>query len=167
MKSALTVQEVLSRLEMQAASLQKKTAFHREQEEHHRELRQRFAAEAEAAVQRLEQFRGAASVAVEHAAGATPPPEPLGPRPGTQRLIEAAIQAFGPAEPFGATKVLQEIERRHGPTLKRLPDPEHVSIALRRMGRNRRLHQIRRGKPHWEALYVREKPASETPEKGE
>lgn len=160
MKSALTVQEVLSRLEVQAASLQKKAAFHAEQEAHHRGLRERYAAEAEAALQRLEQFRGAAADAVEHAAApaSTEPPRPLGPRPGVQRLIEEAVQTFGPAEPFGATKVLQEIERRHGQALKRRPDPEHVSIALRRMGRSGRLYQVRRGKPHWEALYVRERP---------
>ena len=68
MKSALTVQEVLARLEAQAASLQKKAAFHTEQEAHHRALRERYTAEAEAALQRLEQFRGAAVDAVEHAA---------------------------------------------------------------------------------------------------
>lgn len=37
--------------------------------------------------------------------------------------------------------------------------PRQVALALRRQARRGLIHQVRRGKPHHEALYVRERPA--------
>jgi hypothetical protein len=83
-----------------------------------------------------------------------------GARPRVQRLVWEVIQAFAPGEPFGLSKVLQEIQRRHGAVLPTPPEPAHVSMALQRLAKGGWLLLVRRGRPHHEALYLRERPES-------
>jgi hypothetical protein len=161
MSTSLTVQEILARLERQVAHHQEQAAVHEERERYHREQREEHVARAAEAVQRLEAFRAAASPAMELASRPAPAPVkelPLqrGRRPPVQQMVAAAVRAFESSEPFGATKVLQEIRRRHGQELQKMPEPDHVSIALQRLAKEGRIHQLRRGRPHHEAMYSRE-----------
>jgi hypothetical protein len=166
MSTGMTVGDVLARLE-------KQVAYHREQEERWgreearcRELRERHAGEAEAAERSLAAFREISGPAVERASARLPvekedPGLELGPRPRLSRLVDLVVRTIEPTEPFGRSRVLRELERRFGSTFRKKPQPRHVSLVLQRMADAQRLYQIRAGRPHWEALYVREKPAAE------
>ena len=52
------------------------------------------------------------------------------------------------------------MNKHFGDRLRRPVDPGQISVVLRRLSRLGRIHQVRRGRPHWEALYVREAPGS-------
>lgn len=167
MISMLTVEDVVARLERQVAFHQEQAGFHGGQEAHHRDQREHHARQAEAFAGHLEAFRQAAMPAVEDLAGA-PVPVSLaaldalgtGARPRMQRLVWEVVQSFAPAEPFGLSKVLQELQRRHGALLPVPPEPGHVSMALQRLAKNGWILLVRRGRPYREALYRRESPES-------
>jgi hypothetical protein len=166
MSSSLSVKDVLGRMQKQLAFHQEQAAFHENQEAHHRGQREHHVEQTEELARHIESFREAAKPAVDLASQALPaspgaPKEGIldtGRRPPVQRLVRDVIQGFAPDERFGRSKVMQEIERRHGRNLRRPPEPNRVTIALRRLAKLGAIHQVRSGKPHWEALYVREKP---------
>jgi hypothetical protein len=170
MISTLTVEDVMARLERQVAYHREQAGFHGGQEAHHRDQREQHTRQAEAFAQHLQAFRAAAVPAVEDLTVA-PAPVSLpaldaldaGPRPRVQRLVWEVIQGFAPGEPFGVSKVLDEIGRRYGAILDVPPDPGHVSVALRRLARDGWILRVRRGRPRHEALYVREGEGSEGP----
>ena len=165
MSATMTVEDVVARLEMQVAHHQEQTGYHAGQEAHHRGQREHHARQAEAFAQHLQAFRTVAMPAVEDLAGA-PVPQPLpavdllddGARPRVRRLVTDVIQTFAPGEPFGLSKVLQVIERRHGAALRAPLVPGRVSVALQRLANDGWIVLVRRGRPHREALYQREMP---------
>jgi hypothetical protein len=161
----LTVHDVVSRLEEQQAFHTRQAELHRQQEAEHRSQGEYHAAMAKETAERLAVFREAAQPAM----ALVGPPVPAAPSveelelDGPVRLpglVQAVTRDFGPQEPFGVTRVLEELVERYGRALKRRPRRPHVAVALRRMAADGRLHQLRPGRPHREALYTREAPAA-------
>ena len=168
MKGNLSVDDIVSRLETQLAFHEERESFHAGQEAHHREQRGVHAAEAEGIRQSLESFRAAASSAAGLALRTAPPPR-AAPAPvvtrrlSVSRMALAVIEPMGRHEIFGTSKVAAEIGRKFGDRLREPVDPRMVSIALSRLARDRRIHRLRSGRPHHEAVYAREKPPKEQP----
>ena len=149
MSSKLSVDDVLSQLE-------KRAAFHREQEELHRE-------ELEKVLQSLEAFRAVAANAVDLAHLAQPAAmKPVAdeeelPPPGRlqiSHLLRRVILSPALPEPFGASAVAAEANRR---IRDRLPpvDRRTASDVLRRMLAEGAIRLAREGKAFHEALYTR------------
>ncbi|HEX6864801.1 MAG TPA: hypothetical protein VF414_18365 [Thermoanaerobaculia bacterium] len=167
MRTARSIAEVLESLEAQAAFHEERESFHAEQEEQHREQRNVHAARLQEIRRRLEAFRAAAQEALELAdetaiPAAVQEQADLGPasRPNLTRMIDLILASKRPGERFGPVTLCEEVNRRFADRLRRPFEPGQVSVALRRFDRLGRIHQVRRGRPHWEALYVREAPGS-------
>lgn len=154
--------EVLGRLDGQMAYHREREAFHAEQQGFHTQQRSQHLAELE----RLGRHREALAAAVSAAMTlAHPPASPgigthIGPsgKPMLARMVARIVADRPPTEPFGAAGVTGEIERRFQADLKKPVDPRLVSIELRRFVRRGQLYLARRGRPHAEALYVRQRP---------
>jgi hypothetical protein len=159
MKSNLSVGEVLLRLEAQIAELREKEAEHARQEEFHRGQRSQIGAELARITAYHEAFQAASEAAVKAAAQGKPVSRPedqdAGFKPKTSRLVTRVVETVDAGARFGAGWVTQEIDRRFGHQLRRRTDPRLVAIALRRMAERGTIQQVRKGRPHWEALYSR------------
>jgi hypothetical protein len=160
--SKLSVAEVLGSLEARAAFHREREAFHAAQEEQHRQERARHAAELETVLHNLEAFRTVSASAVELVQQASPPepaePPVRGPASGrlmVSRFIRAVVESRPEGEPFGASAVAAEANRRFGDRLKKPIDTRTASDVLRRMSKGRQIHLVRTGKAFSEALYAR------------
>lgn len=167
MKANRSIADVLESLEKQAALHEERESFHAGQEEHHREQRSRHAARLEEIRRRLEAFRAAAVEALDLAdepvvRAAAREEADLGPasRPRLGRMVDLIIESKGSGERFGPVTLCEELNRHFGDRLRRPADAGQISVVLRRLSRLGRIHKVRRGRPHWEALYVREAPGS-------
>jgi hypothetical protein len=159
--SKLSVAEVLGSLEARAAFHREREAFHAAQEEQHRQERARHAAELETVLHNLEAFRTVSASAVELVQQASPPepaePPVRGPASGrlmVSRFIRAVVEARPDGEPFGASAVTAEVNRRFGDRLKKPIGTRAASDVLRRMSNARQIHLVRPGKAFSEALYA-------------
>lgn len=167
-KTNRSIGEILASLEAQASSLREREAFHAGHEAYHREHRTAYAAELEEILRRLEAFRTAAAEAVDIAdrrPGAAPSVQSLQEdnvgspsRPKIHRMLEIVIADQGADEHFGPVGLTREVNRRFGQQLRRPVKAGHVSTALQRLERKGIIHLVRKGRPHSEALYVREAP---------
>lgn len=164
-KTNRSIDEVLASLEAQATFHREREAFHAEHEGSHRERRTVHAAELEEIRRRLAAFRSAAAEAVELAdrQGAEPavpglPQDDVGSRsrPRIHRMLESVIADKAADDRFGPVGLTGEVNRRFGPRLRRPVKAGQVSTALRRLERKGIIHLVRKGRPHWEALYARE-----------
>ena len=167
MKTSRSIADVLETLEAQAVFHQERESFHASKETHHREQRSGHAARLEAIRSRLEAFRTAAEEALDLAEEPAIPAAAkeeanLGPasRPNLTGMIKLILDSKRPGERFGPVTLCEEVNRQFADRLRRPFEPGQVSVALRRFSRLGRVHQVRRGRPHWEALYVREAPGS-------
>ena len=168
MSSKLSVAEVLGNLESRAAFHREREAFHAHQEEQHREERARHAAELEKVLHNLETFRAASTSAVElvqqpHASAVPVPAEPQVKAPASGRMmasrfIRSVVESREEGEPFGASAVTAEVNRRFGDRLRRPIETRMASDVLRRMNNARQIHLVRAGKAFSEALYARGGP---------
>ena len=172
METNRSIGEVLASLETQAAFHREREAFHAGHEEHHREQRSAHAAELEEINRRLDSFRSAAAEALDFAGRPAAPAaarslkeEDLGSasRPKLSRMVELVVRGKGAGERFGSVDLSAEVNQRFGERLRDRVKPGDVSGVLRRLERKGRIHLLRRGRPHWEALYVREAPEGEGP----
>jgi hypothetical protein len=159
----MTVEETLARLEAQIEHHRTQEAVHAAEEERHRAERARHAAALEDVTRRCTAFRAAADAVADLAGRLAPPcppdPEALPPRERTPtRLIARLLPELGPEESFGASRLTRDIDRRFGALLARPIQRRLVSIVLGRMARQGRIHRLRSGRPHWEALYARQRP---------
>ena len=160
-----SVVEILARLDGQIAYHREREAFHAQQEGFHREQRAAHAGELEM----LRMHREALGAAVAAAAALERRPRPSTPgvgehiassgRPKLARMVARVVAERSPTEPFGAAAVTREVQQRYQADLKKPIDPRLVSIELRRLVKRGLLHVARRGRPHAEALYVRQRPA--------
>lgn len=165
MKTNRSIADVLETLEAQAVFHQERESFHASQEAHHREQKSGHAARLEAIRSRLEAFRTAAVEALDLAEepvvdAAAREEVDLGPasRPRLGRMVDLILGSKGASERFGPVTLCAEVNKHFGDRLRRRVDPGQISVVLRRLSRMGRIHQVRRGRPHWEALYVREAP---------
>lgn len=165
MSEGRSIAEVLSSLEAQAAFHREREAFHAAEVALHEERRSVHAAELAEIARRLEQFRAAAGEALDFADRAVPVPVPVpeeadfGPasRPDVSRLVELMLQGKGARERFGPATLTKEINLRFRDRLRRPVSGGQISVLLRRLSEKGRIHLVRPGRPHWEALYVKEK----------
>ncbi|HSU84571.1 MAG TPA: hypothetical protein VLR69_19310 [Thermoanaerobaculia bacterium] len=172
MSAKLSVEEVLANLERRAAFHREQevlhaqqVVFHAQKEEQHREEQALHAAELQKVLQSLETFRAAAAGAVDLAQALPPAAQPaaaigetrLPPRNRKMvgRLIKLAAESPGLPEPFGPTDVAVEANRRFAGRLPEPVGPRTASDVLRRMLAEGELQLVREGKPFQEALYRR------------
>jgi len=165
MKSDRSIADVLEKLEAQAAFHQERESFHAGREEHHRGQRSAHADRLADIRRRLETFRAAAAEALDAAEepavqAAAREEVDLGSasRPRLGRMVELIVAAKGTRERFGPVTLCEELNQHFGERLRQPVEPGQVSVVLRRLCRMGKIHQVRRGRPHWEALYVREVP---------
>jgi hypothetical protein len=163
----VSVDQVLASLETQAAYFREREAFHAGHEAYHREQRTAFGAELAEINRRLEAFRASAAEAMEWAARQTPAvaqkqimQADLGSAstPKLGRMAKILIAEKGGQERFGSVELTQEINERFKDRLARPATVPQLSIMLRRWHRLKWIHQVRPGRPHWGALYVKEPP---------
>jgi hypothetical protein len=159
-RAAVKVQDVLSALEAEIAVQREREAFHSAQESAHREDRLRHAAELERLTQLHQTLTSAADLTAEIARRPRVNVEDLGSknRPRLTRMVQKVVEEKKPDEPFGPMAVTQEVARRFGDRMRKPADARLVSIALRRLHDQGRIQQVRKGRPHNEALYVKGGP---------
>jgi hypothetical protein len=161
MSSKLSAEEVLSHLEARAGDLRERAELHAQQETHHREQQAAVAAELEKVQMNLEALRTALD-----SIGDLPPTAPAPaavveaelPAPGrlmVGRLARRVALSQGLAEPFGATAVAAEVNRRFPDRLREPMGPRAASDILRRMLAEGELALVRKGKASHEAWYRR------------
>jgi hypothetical protein len=160
-----SVGAVVASLEAQAAPLRERVAFHAGHEAHHREKRTAYEAELAEIERRLQAFRAAAAEAIELAARqAAPAPArdvkqaDLGSasRPKLGRMVGLLLQEKESTERFGPVGLAREVNARFAERLRRPVIVGQVSVVLRRLHRQGKIHRARPGRPHWEALYAKE-----------
>jgi hypothetical protein len=163
MSSKLSVAEILAGLEARVAHHEERERFHAAQEAHHREERTAHAAELEKARQTLDSFRAVASSAVDLArplAAPEPPPLPAeaeSKRSGRlmpSRLIRAVVESRG-TDPFQATDIAAEVNRRYGAKLSQPVDSRAAGDILRRMKAEGTIHVVRKGTAYYETHYAK------------
>lgn len=162
MSSKLSVAQVVSNLEARLAFHRQQEELHAQQEVHHREQRALHAAEMEKVQARLETFRSAAESLEDLAEAPIPGQKPrseapdFGPgQPKATKVIRAVVESQGMGERFGANGIAAEVNQRHRDKLDDPVDGRTVSVVLRRMRSERKIHLVRPGKAHYEALYSR------------
>ena len=156
-------ERLLAQLEKQLAQHREREAFHAEQESAHHEQRERHAQEAAKIAQTMDALRSSLTaalglVAPAVAAEARDQDMDTGHVRILTRLVNRVIEGKSSAERFGAAAVTEEVNRRFSNILRRPATARQVALVLRRQARRGLIHEVRRGKPHHEALYVRERP---------
>ena len=152
-----TVDSILSRMEARLAHHREQAEIHTRQEAYHREERERHARQVEELTRGIEAFRSSAGLALELAG---PPPNDdrdvdTGSDRILTRLVRKLIAGKDMDERFGPVALTEEVNRRFPEILRQPAQIRQISDVLRRMARSGRLRQVRRGRPHHEALYVR------------
>lgn len=159
MSSKLSAEEVLFHLEARASVLRERVELHAQQEVHHREQRASVGAELAKVEMNLEALRTALD-----SIGDLPPAAPVSegeeqlPAPGrlmVGRLARRVALSRGFAEPFGATAVAAEVNRRFPDLLQESLGTRAASDVLRRMLAEGELGLVRKGKASHEAWYKR------------
>jgi hypothetical protein len=160
MSSKLSVAQVLANLEARHDFHREQEALHARQEIHHREQRAAHAAEMEKVRGKLESFKAASEslegLAEEPIPGQTPKeqaPDFGSGQPTATKVIRAVVESHGSGDRFGANGVAAEVNRRYRDKLDAPVDGRTVSVVLRRMKDERKIHLVRPGKAHYEALY--------------
>jgi hypothetical protein len=161
MNPNLSVAQLMANLEAQIAHFESQQALHAKQEAFHREQQQLNAAELAAARERYEAFKAAAAATGEMArhaaiADAARQAEEDASLPITTMsgLIARVLDAKPAGETFGPTAVAQELNARFGKRLRRPLDGRAVSITLRRLEADGRIHLVQKGKAFHEAQYA-------------
>lgn len=166
MSTKLSVEEILAQLEQRAVFHREQEAFHAAQEIHHCDQKTLHAAELRKVLDSLESFRTVSATAVDLARPLpkpAPPVEEKLPPPGrlqVSRMLRQIVESPDLAEPFGATAVAAEANRRYAGHLKKPIGPRTASDVLRRMLAEGEIRLAREGRAFHEALYSR-KPRRE------
>ena len=161
MKSNLPVGEMLARLETKIAFHKEREDLHAREEAKHAEQRAMHAEEHRKAVEQREALKSVAATAGELIADISLPPKP-GPLSERARkgrghwiaeLLEQVIDLKAPGEVFGATSLIEEIEKRWGDQLREDIDSRSAATTLRRWAAAGQLDVVRKGTSHTEGLY--------------
>lgn len=158
MSRQLSIERVLAELQGRIENHRRQAAFHAEQEAFHQKEKVRHTAELQTVTERFETFQAAADAVSElverpREEKAADDSIPAGKGAVLSKLVERVVAAKGPIEAFGATAITREIRERYGARLEKKIDVRAVAAKLRRMTRARRIHQLRKGRAHHEALY--------------
>jgi small-conductance mechanosensitive channel len=158
----MSPEKLLAQLDQQLAHHREREAFHGKQESAHREQRERHAQEAARIAETAETLRASLTaamglVAPALAAEARDEEMDTGHSRMLSRLVKRVIEGKSGAERFGASAVTEEVNRRFANLLRQPATIRQVALTLRRQARRGLIHQVRRGKPYHEALYVRER----------
>lgn len=163
MAPPVSVEKLLAQLEKQLAHHREREAHHLAQESAHREQRERHAGEGARIAQTVETLRSSLTTAI----GLVTPAVIQESRDEEMdtghvriltRLVNRVIEGKAGHERFGAKTLTAEVNRRFARILRRPVPARHVALVLRRQASRGKIHQVRRGRPHYEALYVRERP---------
>jgi hypothetical protein len=161
-RSNRTIAEVVASLESQLAFYREKEELHAKHEAFHREQRTLYGTEREKIERNLEAFGAAAASALDLAEKTLARPAEDDSRdlgsaasPRLGKMVELILADKGKDERFGPVGLAVEVNRRFGTRLRRPVNARQISVVLRRMERLRRIHLVRKGRPHWEALYSR------------
>ncbi|MFY9825099.1 MAG: hypothetical protein WAM82_27220 [Thermoanaerobaculia bacterium] len=162
MSTGLSVAEVLANLEKRLAFHREQETLHREQEAVHREQAAFHAGEGEKVAKHLEAFKTVALPAAEFAAPPpAPPPPPEEPElvGGGKLFISRAVArvalSWPEGEAFGGSHVASEVNRRFSAKLRRPIDGRLAAVTLRRLYTAGKILLLREGKAYHEALYSR------------
>jgi hypothetical protein len=168
MSGKLSVEEVLANLEQRAVFHREQAALHAQKVEEHQTEQAFHTAELDKVLRSLEAFRDVAAAAVNLAQPVPTTESPAAkieevelPAPGrlmVSRLLRLIVERPGLEEPFGATALVQEVNRRFADRLRAPVQTRTASDVLRRMADEGLLRIARKGKPLHEALYVRSQP---------
>ena len=144
-------------MERQLAQHREQEKLHSEQETAHREQRERHAGECARISHTLEALRSSVSSALGIVGDSRPDDEDLdtGHRRILTRLVTRVLEGKPEDERFGAAGLAEEVNRRFPGLLREPLQARNVSTVLARMARSGHIQQVRRGRPHHEALYVR------------
>ncbi|HWM94172.1 MAG TPA: hypothetical protein VN493_25670 [Thermoanaerobaculia bacterium] len=163
----LSVGQMLAQLEGKVAHHRERQAFHAEQEVLHRDKQAHHAAALETALAHLQSFQAAATAAGDlldlDKTAALPEPDAdveFARKRSLSRMIARVLEGRASDATFGARSVAQEIQERWGARLRRRVDPRSVAATLRRWAVSGRIHQVREGRAHYEALYRKTPPAA-------
>lgn len=157
------------------AHLQKKIAYHKEQEEEYArqealngEKRAFHEAEHRKAVERFEALQTASAAAGELLADVLAEVKPQPARPAAPpeeiragdwhwvaKLLLRVIEAKAPGEVFSASSLVAEIQQLWGSKLRHRIDPRTAQVTLRRWALRGRLAIAREGRSRHESLYTR------------
>jgi len=161
MNPNLSVAQLMANLEAQIAHFESQEALHARQAAFHREQQQLNAAELTKARERYEAFKVAAAATGEMAhhaaiADAARQAEEDARLPITtiSGLIARVLDAKPAGETFGPTAVAQELNARFGKRLRRSLDSRAVSVTLRRLEAEGRIHLVQEGRAFHEARYA-------------
>lgn len=163
MSMDLSLSQMIAKLEGKVALHQEGQRFHSEQEALHREKAAQHAVELEAAQAHLAALRAAAESAGEILGrDASPSAQEdaldVSQKRSLSRMVAQVVESKSPDETFGAHAVTQEVEKRWGGKLRSAPDSRNVAALLRRWAQSGRLHQVREGRAHHEALFRKNRP---------
>lgn len=158
-----TADSILTRLETELAQRREQMELHTREEARHRAERERLTQEMEDLARTAEAFRASYGSAVQLVGPGPRPqedPDKTGDLRTLTRLVTRVVSGKEAGERFGPVELTREVNRRFSDALRKPVEMRQVSDVLRRMARAGRIHQVRRGRPHHEALYVQERPAS-------
>ena len=71
------------------------------------------------------------------------------------KLMSRVIERKAPDEVFGASSLIQEIQKHWGPKLRHRIQPRSVSATLRRWAANGQIRLVRDGRSYYESLYTK------------
>jgi len=161
-----SIEEIVASLEAQAAFHREKQTFHAGHEAVHQKARLLHTAELDAITEKLESFRASSAAAIEMArTAATPAAQPsiedqdfgAASNPRLTQMVRHVLADLGGREPFGPLKVLVAVKHGFGEKLRTQPELRQISGILHRMCSAGEIHRLRRGRPHHESRYVKEK----------
>lgn len=158
-----TADSILTRLETELAQRREQMELHTREEARHRAERERLTQEMDDLARTVEAFRASYGSAVKLVGPGPRPqedPDNTGDHRTITRLVTRVISGKEGGERFGPEELTREINRRFSESLRKPIEMRQVSDVLRRMARAGRIYQVRRGRPHHEALYVQERPSS-------
>jgi hypothetical protein len=152
--------EMLADLERRVAFHRQQEALHLQQESHHREERTRHAAALEQAAQQLDTLKAAASGAQALLREAAPLPD-TPPRQDVEteaprllsRMVALVVRDWTEEGPFAAAAVSAELNRRFGRRLKKPATVVTVRKYLLRLSQRGVIRAVRTGLPYAESLF--------------
>lgn len=162
MNANLSVAQILANLELQMEHHRGRSAQHAERESFHRGQREAHDAELEAVTRQYQAFKAVAGTAVEMAsrtaatAGAQGEETlPAGASLLRSRLVARVIAGRPADEPFTASSIAEEVNRRFRKSLKKPANSRLAAAAIRRMMAHGLLSLAQKGAPHHEAVYIK------------